>query len=294
MEQITRSRAALAFLVSAALVFVLGTAFQVAAFASLTPANLALSGDLARAGDWLRFAGAVIAIIGICAAGWELVLGKSWVDAAEAGAVALGALLLAIGLLVRAASSQASSPAHIVAAVGVGCWSLLVLIRAARRSLGEEQARAAGASVPHQAVLWLVSAGGLLLFAVGSGFALDVASSATGIASGVLEAAGAALVLGTAAAARAQGFLSSRAMPAVLAGLALLTATGIAVALVSGIALGPDATLTGLRVGISVSVTVELLAVAALGIAAWLRLGEQVVSGTQARAPGRTSRSIPP
>jgi uncharacterized membrane protein YqjE len=182
----------------------------------------------------------------------------------------------------------------VVSAVGIGVWAMLVLSRAARRSLAEEKAAstasagstgntastgnigragsAGSAPLPRQAMLWLAAAGGLLILAVGYGFTQNVTNSGAGIAAGVLEAVGVAVLLGSIAVARAEGYLHGLATLAVLAGLALLFAAFAAIAIVAAVVFGPGVTLTGIGVGISIVIGLQLLAGALLGLAAWERL----------------------
>jgi hypothetical protein len=76
--------------------------------------------------------------------------------------------------------------------------------------------------------------------------------------------------------------LSSRPVPPILAGLALLAISFLAAAIVAGLAFG---TLTALGVALTVVTAVELAAVVALGLAAWTRVRELAVSGAVNR-PG--------
>jgi hypothetical protein len=312
VEHIIKSLTPMALLVAGAVVFVLGTAFVVASDATL-PSSVGASSDLAQAGRWLQFLGGACALGAVCAAGWELILRSEWVAAAEMGALALGALLLVIGLLASAASNGSSAAAPVAGAVGIGIWALLVLSRAARASLAEQgpahdAARAARAPVPgspvpgspvpgsavpgspvpgspvpgsavpgnqgergRQADLWLAAALGLFALAIGYGFTSAAGSRGPGIAAGLLQAVGAAVIAGAVAAARSRGMLRSRPVPAALAGLALLAMSFLAAAIVAGLAFG---TLTALGAGLAIVTAIELAGVVALGLAAWTRVGE--------------------
>ncbi len=288
LEYITRSRTALTLAVLAAIVWVIGEAFEVGAYAALGPSTVRTSADLIHAANWLKFAAGTLALVAVCAAGWELVLRGAWDGAWETGVAAVGTLLIVIGLVINATSHERSIPSDssIVGAVGFGVWALLILSKAARRSLSEQAAASEGDyPSPRQSVLWLVAATGLAVLAVGWGF--TPTSAGIGITAGVLGAAGIGLVLAALAAGRVLGYLPSRAVPAVLAGLAALVFAFAAEALVSHIVFGPGATLTDLRVSIPIALTIALIAVASLGIAAWQRIEELVVG------PSLSPRAFP-
>jgi hypothetical protein len=279
LEQIIKSLRPVALLVAGAVIFVLGTAFLIASDATL-PSSLGASSDLAQAGRWLQFLGGACALGAVCAAGWELILRSEWVAGAEIAAGALGTLLLAIGLLASAASNGSSAAAAVTSAVGIGIWALLVLTRAARASLAEQghPNDAARTVVPslhgdrgRQADLWLAAALGLFVLAIGYGFTSAAGSRGPGIAAGLLQAVGVAVLAGAVASARSRGMLRSRPVPGALAGLVLLAVSFLAAAIVAGLAFG---TLTALGAGLAAVTAIELAGVAALGVAAWTRVRE--------------------
>ncbi|MBV9449212.1 MAG: hypothetical protein JO345_25265 [Streptosporangiaceae bacterium] len=270
MEQIVRSLKSAALVVVAAVVFVLGTAFLMAADATLTPSSLGASSDLAQAARWLQFLAAATALAAVCTAGWELVLAREWTGALEIAAAALGTLMITIGMLASAASNGSNPAAAVIGAVGVGMWALLVLSRAARASLAEQASQQPNA--PHQqAQLWLAAAAGLFVLAIGYGFTSAAGSRGPGIAAGILEAGGVAVLAWSLMAARERGYLRTRPVPGVLAGLALLAASFLAAAIVAGLAFG---TLTALGAGLAVTAALELAAVVVLGLAGWTRVRE--------------------
>jgi hypothetical protein len=279
VEQIVRSLKPMALLVAGAVVFVLGTAFLLASDATLPSSYLGASSDLAQAGRWLEFLGAACALGAVCVAGWELVLRSAWIAGAEIASASVGTLLITIGLLTSAASNGSSAAAPVTGAVGIGIWALLVLARAARVSLAEQRPAHAPSQGSQggqgdrgsQAELWLAAAVGLFVLAIGYGFSSAASSRGPGIAAGLLEAIGIAVLAGTVAAARSRGLLHSHPVPAVLAGLALLTASFLADAVVAGLAFG---TLTALGAGLTVVTAVELAGIIALGVAAWTRVRE--------------------
>jgi hypothetical protein len=277
LEHIIKSLTPMALLVAGAVVFVLGTAFLIASDATLSPSSLGASSDLAQAGRWLQFLAGACALGAVCTTGWELILRSEWVSewvaAAEVATVALGLLLLTTGLLVSAASNGSTPAAAVTGAVGIGIWALLVLSRAARASLVEQgpahSARTNQGGDARQADLWLAAAIGLFVLAIGYGLSAAATSRGPGIAAGVLQAAGVAVLAGSVAAARSRGRLRHRPVSSVLAGLVLLAVSFLAAAIVAGLAFG---TLTALGAGLAVVTAVELAAVAVLGVAAWTQV----------------------
>jgi hypothetical protein len=265
LEHIIKSLAPIALLVAGVVVFVLGTAFLLASDATLASSSGA-SGDLAQAGRWLQFLAAACALAAVCAAGWKVIVRNEWVAGAELGAAALGTLLLTIDLLAAAATNGSSPAAPVTGAVGIGIWALLVLSRAARTSL-TEQGPLQGQS--RQAELWLAAAAGLFVLSIGYGLTSAAGSQGAGIAAGLLQAIGIGVLAGAVAAARSRRTLNSRPVPVALAGLALLTLSFLAAAIVAGLALG---TAAALATGLTVVTAVELAAFVALGLAAWTQL----------------------
>jgi hypothetical protein len=280
VERIIKSLAPMALLVAGAVIFVLGTAFLLASDATLSSSSPGV-GDLGQAGRWLQFLAAVCVLAAVCTAGWELIVRSEWVAGAEIAAAALGALLLTIGLAAFAASNGSSPSAPVTEAVGIGIWALLVLSRAARASLAEQGPAYATAPGPlgaaagtggrgRQADLWLVAALGLFALAIGYGFT-SAGSTGAGVAAGVIQAIGVAVLAGSVAVARSRHLLNSHPVPVVLIGLALLALSFLAYAVVAGLSFS---TLGALGAGLTVVAAIELAGVAALGLAAWTRVRE--------------------
>jgi hypothetical protein len=278
VEHITKSLNPVVVLVAAAVVFVLGTAFLLASDATLA-SSVGASSDLAQAGRWIQFLAGAGAMGAVCAAGWEVIVRSQWAAAAEIAAAALGTLLLMIGLLAAAASNGSSTAGPVTSAVGIGIWALLVLSRAARASLAEtgSAARVPGTAVPgsrggsgHQADLWLAAAVGLFVLAIGYGFT-SAASEGAGIAAGILQAVGVAVLAGSLASARSRGLLRARPVPSVITGLVLLAVSFLAAGVVAGLSFS---TLSALGAGLTVVTAVELAGIVALGLAAWTRVRE--------------------
>src|ERR1700722_3765701 len=85
MNYITKSLPAMILLSAAAMLLTLGEAFNVAAYASLTPTSLGVANDLSHAGDWLTFAAIAIGLLALGTAAWATVLAKNWAAVAEIG-----------------------------------------------------------------------------------------------------------------------------------------------------------------------------------------------------------------
>lgn len=304
MDYLTKSLPSLVLLLVAAFLYAVGTAFLVGFYASVFVVSASVSISFWNAADWLLVAAATAALAAVAESGWRLVQKEDWDSAWELGAGTVGVLLLWIGLLVNAIVSQPGLPSQsgqVLGAVGIAVWALLALSRAARRSLAEQQAQEHQQPFRHRARLWLVAAGGLTLLAAGYGFVPDVSSQGTGIAAGILQALGIAAVLTAVALASPVARLPrewfsreqllsragvsrilsraglSRPLELVLAGLAVLVAAFIAYAVMAGLVFGSNLSLTGVRVGPSVVIGIQFVAVVVLGMAVWTRLRELTV-----------------
>lgn len=295
MHYITRSRTAMTLAVLAAGLFVLAELLGLIAFATLDPLHIGTFNGLRHAHDWLAFSAALIAVVAVAAASWELVLAKLTSDAAEIGVAAAGTLLIAVGTLVSAISDSSQQTADIIGAIGVGVWGFLLVSRAARRSLAEHEA---GAGTSRQASLWLTAGVGVLMLAVGSGLVVSPDNQGVSIAAGVITAIGFVILASAIALARNGGLLAGAVLAVVLSGLGLLAAAYVAVAITAGVVFTRSGTLTGLRVGTCIALFIEILGVLALGYAAWLRTADLVRAGSgtlwsPARPAGGSSLAEP-
>jgi len=269
MEHIVRSLQAMVLIVAAACCYALSTGLTLAAFATLTLTSAGSSSDLAQAAGWLTFVAALLVLAAACGAGWGQLLEGNTASAAELGVAAAATLLITIGTLVGATSDGSSSATDVLEAVGIGVWAALVLVRAGRLSLAEQ---AAGAR-SRQVSLWVAAAGGLFMFAIGSGFTTDITDKGTGIAAGLLQATGIAALCGAVAVARASGFFPASPARVTISGLAIVAAGYLAAAIVAAVVFGiGDFTLTRVRVGMSVIAAIQFLGIAVLGWAAWERV----------------------
>ncbi len=252
MGDITKSRLAMTLAAWAAVVYAVGSAFAIGKYAAFTGSTAGTSTNLGHASDWLHFIGWLTLLVGVCVVGWELVLQKKLDDIWEVAVAAAATLLIAIGALVSASSSSLDSFAYvvgdigIVGAIGVGGWAVLALIRAARRSLLEQE-QSAGQT--RQATLWLGVTVGALMLAVGSGFTPGFGDQGLAIAQGVVQALGVAILVATFAIARSGRVLVARSMPSMITGLAIIAVAFLAEAVVAGIAHSSSGTLTGFRIG---------------------------------------------
>jgi hypothetical protein len=282
MAEITRSKVAMALAALTAVATVISFGFYIASWAVLTPpTDEGTVRAFVGAADWFAFIAGLLALVAVCAAGWEAVMRQAWIDASELGGAAVATLLFAIGRLINATSLGAPVGGDTMTAVGIGGWILVILVRAARQSLFEQRASSEQATrSPSQVPLWLVAAAGLLFCAIGSGITADIGEQGPAIASFVLQAVGLATLFGTLVAARNIGYLRAAPTRLVLAGLCV-SAVGYAVfAVVAGIVSAPTGTILDARIGTPIAVTILLIGAALLGGAAWLRLSELVTGGT--------------
>lgn len=119
MAYFTRSLTAMALAVAAAGLFVLGSAFLIAAYATLTPTSAGTATGFIHAGLWLQFVAGVAALGAVCAAGWAQVLRRHWQAAAEMVTGAVATLLIAIGWLIDATTTDADSAAYVLQGIGI-------------------------------------------------------------------------------------------------------------------------------------------------------------------------------
>jgi len=276
MIEATRSATAMALAVAAALFVALGKVLMAVAFAVLSgPARVGTAHDLSTAGAWLAAVGGAVAVVALGWAAWAMVLRRSATDAVELGAAAAATLLVAVGLLVAAATSPTGSEAaNVVGAIGFGAWAILLVTRAARRSLLEE----AQPGLPHQAALWLCAGVGLVLVAVAVGLPdASVADKGLAVATAVLWALGLAALTAAIELARRKGFLVTRRWRELVAGLAILVASYVIATVVAAAVFGPTASLTAVRIGVPLAAAVAAAGLVVLALAAWNRLRELTV-----------------
>ena len=267
MEQIVKSLKPMALAVAAAVVFVLGTAFLIASDATLTPSSLGASSDLAQPGRWLQFLAAAAVLAAVhrrLGPDPAQRVGRRPGDrrrgarhAVDHGRPARRRRVERVELL-----------GPVTVAVGIGIWALLILPRGAHLA---EVRRERSAPSPLQSQVWLATAVGLFVLAIGYGLTAAANSEGPAIAAGLLEAIGVGTLAGSVAAARSRGWLRGHPVSEVLAGLLLLAVSFLAAAIVAGLGLS---SLTAQGVGLGIVAAIELAAFVVLGLAAWTRVRE--------------------
>lgn len=219
LVEITRCRRAVLLLTVGAGLLVLQAALGCVTYAILTPSNLRASRDLGTAVDWLAFSAFAVGLAAVAVTAWEAVIGRGWPSAVDLIGAAGASLLMTIGQLVVAANSPDGSDAgSVVIAVGVGGWMIVTLVAAARRSIAE---RSDGLAA--QADLWLFGSGSLLLLAVAVGLPSPTGPGrALPIATGVLFVLAYAGLAATFQRSTRRGFIASRPITDLIAGLAAM------------------------------------------------------------------------
>ena len=271
MIEIMRSTWAMALAVVAGLLFAVGKVLQVVAFAIVSgPDRLGAFNDLTTAGAWLSAVAGAVAVGAIVSAIGSAAVRRRWREIWEVVAAAMATFVIALGLLVDAATSPAGSlGANIVAAVGFGGWVVLLTVKAAERSL-EERLRTAPR---RQAVLWLAASIGTLLVAVGAGLPnASAEDKGLALAGALLWMLGLAVVAFALALARRRRLIVSRRYPELAAGLWTLVSAFAAAAIVAGAVFEPLPSLTGVRAGVALAMTFQVAGFTILAFAAWDRL----------------------
>lgn len=282
MVELTRSRVALALAGTAAGLLALSSALAVVAYAVLSPSGTSPSG-LATASDWVGFGGAFTAFAAVGAVAWGFVLADRYGDLWEVGSAAAATLLLAIGSLVAATevSSTSSQAANVTEAIGFGMWAAIAIAVAAVRSVAESKHPGRRKTAGY----WLAAAAGLVLVAIAAGLPEpQLLDSTPGIVAGVVGALGIAVIAVTLGVARSRQVIRTGAFSVVAAGLGLLAAWEVGVAVTSPIVFSPSVTLTTARVGLSAPRAIAAVGYVVLAAAAWRRLDE-VPAHLALRAP---------
>jgi hypothetical protein len=269
--EIMRSTWAMALAMVAGLLFAVGKVLQVVAFAIVTgPDRVDAFNDLVTASAWLAAVAGAVAVCAIASAVWSAAVHRQWREIWEVVAAALATLVIAVGLLVNAATSPGGSlGANIVAAVGFGGWVVLLTVKAAQRSLAERLRT----EHPGEASLWLAGAVGTMLIAVGAGLpTASVEDKGLALATALLWMLGLAVIALALALARQRRLIVSRRYTELAAGLWTLVAAYAAAAIVAGAVFDPLPSLTGVRAGVSLATSFEVVAFTILAFAAWDRL----------------------
>jgi hypothetical protein len=267
---IFRSRWAMAFAVAAASAFALGWGLRTIATALLSGTrSVSTYKNLGIASYWMIFVSAVAILVAVAGVLWMLLKVRQWQLMWEAGAVAIGALLVVIGTLIQAVTSLTPpQSSNVVVAVGVGIWGILAVVVGARWALADE---AHGTRSPH-APSWLTCAAGVAITAVAFGIPNpSLTDKGAGIAIGVVGAVGFGTIAAGVAYARVRGLLSNGSIVTIV-GFGVLAAGEASEAIVAGLIFGPTPSLTAYRVGSSISTFILAVGLVVLADAAWIRL----------------------
>ncbi|MBO0731330.1 MAG: hypothetical protein J2P57_18880, partial [Acidimicrobiaceae bacterium] len=263
LSEITRSRPATNLFLIAASMFALGGVLDCVAYAILTDSNVRSTRDLVTAAAWIGFVAAAAGLAALSAVLWQMILAGRWSAVAELSGASAASLLVVIGLLVIAANSPDGSEAgDVVSAIGIGGWAVIALVNAARRALREQTAPLA-----RQADLWLVSAGAVTVLAIGIGIPVGVTHGrGLAIASSILKLLGVGVLTGCLIVAMRRRFIAGRGLSTLLAGLVVLAVGFLVAAVTYGFAVSPSATLTTVRVGVSLPAFVGAVAYGVLAV----------------------------
>lgn len=273
MIELTRSRFALTFAGIAAGFGALGYALSVVGYAVLSQSSISVSRNLITAGTWVLFAGAFAVLVGVGSVAWSYVLAGRYRDVWEPASAMGASLLYALGGLLLAAEVSNSSDAagRVVTALGIGAWAVVAVVIAAVRSVAESKVP----SGQRVSGYWLAAGGALALLAISMGISDPTAFDSTpGIVRAVIGAlgfTGFATLLGV---ARGRHVITTRAFPAVAAGLVVLAVWQVALAVSSAIVFSPTSSVTTVRIGLSVPEGVAVLGMVLLASAAWRRVAE--------------------
>lgn len=272
MIGIFRSQWVMACCVVAASLTALNLAFGTLAYAILSgPSSVTTFRDLAIAAGWLFFSASVVLLAGVAGALWFLIMMRSWVPAWEAASTTVGAVLVAIGLLLRAIGEpRPPEAAKIVTAVGVGIWAILAVVVAGRIAIDAERERAARSDL---ASTWGIAAAALLIVAVSFGLPTgSVQDKGPLIADNVVGAIGFVFLAVAIGFGRAHRLLTRSGL--VVGGLLTVAAGSAATAIVAGIVVHPGLNLAAFRIGFSLATAISAVGMIPLAAAAWRRLQE--------------------
>lgn len=270
MIGIFRSRCAMAFAVVAGLLFALGWLLATAAIASFSGLeSLATTKNLTIAGAWLFFVGAIAVLVGLTGALWTLLPARQWQLTWEVGVATIGAVILAIGFLLQALTALTTpEAANVVTAVGAGIWAILAAVVGARWVLADDASHFRSSHAP----AWMIGATGLAVTAVMFGLPSgSVTDKGMAIANGIVGAVGFCTIAAGVGFAYARRLLPT-APVATVAGLVILAAGELTRTVVAGVVYGPTATLTGLRVGVSIATVIMAAGFVVLAGGSWERL----------------------
>ena len=273
MVELVRSRPVLVLATIAAALWSLALVLEGIAHLTYSESSaLSTFANLITATTWLFFAAAFGVLSACCYCTWFFFVRQRFSIALELASLALASLLFTIGFLIQAAASVHSSDAGaIVSAVGLGGWAVVLVVQAARHSIQEQQ----DPSAPREAGILMGGAGAVVVLAVALGLpAPTLSDTALAVATEVILGLGWLSLAAVLYAAREGRFLSSPQIVTVIAGLLVLFASAVVLAVTDGIVYGPPPTsLSGFRL-ISIGIFIGAVGGVILAVAAVRRMGE--------------------
>jgi len=214
-------------------------------------------------GERLRFFASVVAFTSLTLTAWRATLAEAGRDAWETAAAAAATMVIAIGFL-----SEPHLSASMIQAIGNAGWSALLIFIGLRQYKHEQ--RIASEVLPAQkrtASYWLISAGGILLFSVGSGLPASQNNKLL-IVSGILTGVGLAVVGGTLLFAHRRGILKNVVALIVAISLEILACSSALQYIVIGAFAHENLTAPELRIGLIAAIILDIIGMAVLGWAA--------------------------
>lgn len=295
MVELVRNRQALVLGTVAASLWALALLLAGLAAATLSPAGAGTYGNLLKAAGWLDMVAGLAVLVATGWLTWKAFVLQRFETAWEVGAAALSSLVLTIGLLVQAVDSpNPSNSGYVVSAVGLGGWAALLLVRAARRSIHEQQDPA----LARRARFGVGAAGAVAVIAVALGLPSPSLTDATlAVAGNVIYAAGFAVLAVVLSAANARGVIAPKQFTALAAGVWTLAVASMVQAVSDGVVYGPPPTSVSSLRFLSIGAFIELCGFGALAWAAFSHISDAAPEPAPAVAvpvPPYSTSSSPP
>lgn len=265
MLRLVRSQSTLAIASASLAVGVLGSLLMVVAYTTYSgPAAAPTSRDLVTAALWLGFVQLLGLALAVGATVWRLVVTRERDDLWEV-MVAGGAMLILViaGLVI--AVSIGSAGGNIVLAVGYAVWAVLLVAKAARRSLLEHD----DPQERRQAPYWLLAGSGLLVWAAAAGVpdpSLD--DVALAVTKGALATVGSVAVVAAVSLAHGDGFLRFRRFRLLAVAVWLVVGSALASLVVGAVVFGSPS-FDALRVGFPIPWLIQGVGSGLFAAVAW-------------------------
>ena len=283
MVELVRSRHALTLAALAAALWALALVLVGVGYATYSPpSGLGVFANLITAASWLLFAAAFGALSACCYCTWFFFVRQRFDVALEVASLAFATLFFAIGALMQAASSAHYSDAgSVFSAVGLGGWAAVLVVRAARQSIREQQ----DPTLPRKAGIFMTGAGAVAVLAVGVGLPTpSLADAALAVTKDVIFGLGWMGLAVVLYAGRRRWLITSAQVVTVQTGLWVLFASAVVLAVTDGLIFGPPLlSLTGFRLD-SIGRFVAAVGAGMLAVAAVRRIGELPVPAATAPA----------